>query len=268
VRASHWKKIAIGAGAVAAAIGVWASGLLELAKEPARLQAELRDLGAVGMLAYVAIFATTQPFGMPGIALCLVASVIWPPWIAGALAMSGFLLASTLSFGFSRAMGREWVATKLPPRLRAWDDRIERWGLLAIIVLRILFFGSQLVHLLLGISKVRFGTYLLGSGLGYLPGVTLLVIFGPGAIDWLRARAAAWFGDQPLGAWRIALVMVAVLVMYRLVRRVRARRKAGAATAQLTIEPSPTEPAPTEPVALEPATVESPSPAVDPANRT
>lgn len=215
MQGSTWKKIGLGAGAVAAAALVWASGLFELAKEPARFQATLRDLGGLGMVAYVAVFAVTQPFGMPGIALCLVASLIWPPWVAGALAMTGFLLASSLSFGFSRAMGREWVAKKLPPKLRAWDDRIERHGVLAIVVLRVLFFGSQLVHLLLGVSKVRFPTYLVGSALGYLPGVTLLVIFGPEAIEWL--------GKQPIKPWRAALIALGVFAAVRLVRWMRRR---------------------------------------------
>jgi len=223
----RWKKIAIGLGAVSVAVAVWASGLLELAKEPARLQAVLRDLGGLGMLAYVAVFASTQPFGMPGIALCLAASLIWPPWIAGALAMTGFLLASSLSFGFSRAMGRDWVAKRLPPKLRAWDDRIERQGLVAIVLLRVLFFGSQLVHLLLGVSKVRYPTYLLGSALGYLPGVTLLVIYGPEAIDWLA--------KQPIKPWRAALIALTIFVCVRLVRWVRARRAMRAAKARLVV---------------------------------
>lgn len=211
-----WKKLGIGLATLSIAIGVWASGLIELAKEPARLQAALRDLGGLGMLAYVAVFAATQPFGMPGIALCLAASLIWPPWIAGTLAMTGFLIASSLSFGFSRAMGRDWVAQRLPPRLRAWDDQIEKRALLAIIVLRIVLFGSQLVHLLLGISKVRYPTYLLGSGLGYLPGVTLLVIFGP--------EAVAWLATQPIKPWRAALIALSVFVAVRLFRWARARR--------------------------------------------
>lgn len=220
-----WKKIAIGVAAVAAAVGVWASGLLELAKEPARFQAAIRDLGGVGMLAYVAIFALTQPFGMPGIALCIAASLIWPPPLAGALALTGFLCSSSLAFGFSRAMGREWVAKKLPPRLRAWDDRIEKYGVLAIIVLRMIFFGSQLVHLLLGISKVRYWKYALGSVLGYLPGVTFLVVFGPEAVDWIKARTS----DLPIKPWRIALIALGIFVAVRLFRWYRARRASSVA---------------------------------------
>ena len=230
------KKLGIGVAAVAVAVAVWASGLLELAKEPARLQAALRDLGGVGMLAYVAVFALTQPFGMPGIALCLAASLIWPPPIAGALALTGFFCSSSLAFGFSRAMGRDWVAKKLPPRLRAWDDRIEKYGVFAIIVLRMIFFGSQLVHLLLGISKVRFWKYALGSTLGYLPGVTFLVVFGPEAVDWLKTRAS----DLPIKPWRAALIALGIFIAVRLFRWYRARSAIRAAKArQIVTEGDP-----------------------------
>jgi phospholipase D1/2 len=222
---SGWKKIGIGLAALGVAVGVWASGLLELAKEPERLQTALRDLGGLGMFAYVAVFALTQPLGMPGIALCLVASFIWPPWVAWALAMSGILLSSSLSFGFSRAMGREWVAKKLPPRLRAWDERIERHGLFAIILLRLLMFGSQPVHFLLGISKVRFATFLLGSFLGYVPGVTVLVVFGPAVVDWGRAQIAR-VDALPVPWWVVVAILVGLFAAWWTYRWRRTRSRA------------------------------------------
>ena len=218
--ATTWKKLLIAAAAALTVAGAWASGLLDLAREPARLQAALRDLGPLGMLAYLGVFALTQPLGMPGIALCLAAGLVWSPPIAIALALTGFLLSSSLGFGFARSMGRDWVASRLPARFRVWDERIARRGLLAVIALRLLFFGSQIVHLVLGISQVRFGTYLLGSALGYLPGVVVLVLFGPAALEWV-AR-------QPISPWKIGLGVVVLLVVVRLVRGVIARRAARA----------------------------------------
>jgi uncharacterized membrane protein YdjX (TVP38/TMEM64 family) len=147
------KKALIALAAVGAVAGAWASGLLELAREPARLQAALRDLGPLGMLAYLGVFALTQPLGMPAIALVLAASLVWSPAIAIGLALVGMLLASSVSFGFARAMGRDWVASRMPARFRVWDDRVARRGLVTVITLRVLFFGSQIVHLLLGVSQ-------------------------------------------------------------------------------------------------------------------
>lgn len=219
----RWKKVAVGLAAVGVAGGAWASGLLELAKEPARLQAALRDLGPLGMLAYVGVFGLTQPLGMPAIALTIAGSLVWSPPIAIALALAGMLVSSTLGFGFARAMGRDWVAARLPERFRVWDERIARRGLSTVIVLRVLFFGSQIVHLLLGISQVRFPIYLLGSAIGYLPFIVLLVFFGPAAIDWIS--------KQPISLWQVALGAVGLFVVYRVVRRVLARRAARAGIA-------------------------------------
>lgn len=213
----------MGAAALGALAAAWATGLLDLAREPARLQAALRDLGPLGMVAYVGVFGLTQPLGMPGIALVLAASLVWSAPVAIALALTGFLLSSSLSFGFARSMGRDWVAARLPARFRAWDERIARRGLVTVAILRVLFFGSQLVHLLLGISQVRFGTYLLGSALGYLPGVIGLVLFGPAALDWIA--------KQPISPWWIAGGVVVLLVAARLVKLVLARRAARAGIA-------------------------------------
>ena len=102
----------MGAAALGALVAAWATGLLDLAREPARLQAALRDLGPLGMAAYVGVFGLTQPLGMPGIALVLAASLVWSAPVAIALALAGFLLSSSLSFGFARSMGRDWVAAR------------------------------------------------------------------------------------------------------------------------------------------------------------
>jgi uncharacterized membrane protein YdjX (TVP38/TMEM64 family) len=219
-----WRKKAIVASLAAAAIVVaWRTGLLDLAREPARLQAALRDLGPLGMLAYVGVFGLTQPLGMPGIALTLAASLVWSPPVAIALAITGFVVSSSVSFGFARSMGRDWVAARLPPRFRAWDERIARRGLVTVAILRVLFFGSQLVHLLLGISQVRFGTYLLGSALGYLPGVVFIVLFGPAALEWIA--------QQAFSPWWVAGGVALLLVGLRLARVVLGRRAARAGVA-------------------------------------
>lgn len=215
-----WKKPLVAAAAVAVGVAAWRTGILDLAREPARLQAALRDLGPLGMVAYLGVFALTQPLGMPGIALVLAAGLVWSPPVAVALALTGFLLSSSLSFAFARSMGRDWVAAKLPARFRVWDERIERRGLLAVIALRILFFGSQLIHLLLGVSRIRWSTYLLGSAVGYLPGVLVLVLVGPAAIEWLANR--------PWSPWRLGLCALGVFVVVSLVRRALARRAARA----------------------------------------
>lgn len=218
-----WKKPLVAAAAVAVGVAAWRTGILDLAREPARLQAALRDLGPLGMVAYLGVFALTQPLGMPGIALVLAAGLVWSPPVAVALALTGFLLSSSVSFGFARSMGRDWVAAKLPARFRVWDERIERRGLLAVVALRILFFGSQLIHLLLGVSRIRWSTYLLGSAIGYLPGVLLLVLVGPAAIEWLANR--------PWSPWRLGLCLLGVFVVVSLVRRALARRAARAGIA-------------------------------------
>lgn len=217
------KKAAIASLAAAAIVVAWRTGLLDLAREPARLQAALRDLGPLGMIAYVGVFGLTQPLGMPGIALTLAASLVWSPPVAIALAIAGFLLSSSVSFGFARSMGRDWVAARLPARFRAWDERIARRGLITVAVLRVLFFGSQLVHLLLGVSQVRFGTYLLGSAIGYLPGVVAIVLFGPAALDWISR--------QPISPWWIAAGAVALLLVARIVKGALGRRAARAGIA-------------------------------------
>src|SRR5262249_35784634 len=61
------------------------------------------------------------------------------------------------------------------PRIRALDDRLERHGVMTVILLRLLLFPRPPPHWSLGASRVRMRDYVLGTGIGILPGIGLTV---------------------------------------------------------------------------------------------
>jgi uncharacterized membrane protein YdjX (TVP38/TMEM64 family) len=205
------------AALVALGITAWLGGLFELVREPERVRALLTESGVWGPLFFVLAFGLLEPFGVPGILFVVPATLAWPLGLAFALCWLGSVLAGIVGFGFARSIGRDWVAAHLPERMHAYDERLAERGLQTVILVRLLFFLAPPAHWALGLSRVRFAPFALGTAIGFLPGIAGLVFFGKGAF--------ALLDDQPRVVWlAIAIAAGAVFV---LLRQLRARGRAG-----------------------------------------
>ncbi len=204
---------------VAVALGVlavWASGLFELLGDPEVLRSKLLAMGPWGYVVYLVAFAVLQPAGVPGVALIFASTYVWPKPVAYGLSLVGAMLGATLGFYFARFVGQDWVSARLPARLRKYDERIASRGLSTAFTLRIVFWMNPLVHALFGISRVSFSRYALGTLLGYVPSLAIAV--------WASGSVLDLFKSQP--PWRVAIVLVSVVVLALLGRVWIRRRKA------------------------------------------
>ncbi len=211
-----WTKIAV-AVAVAAALGVayW-RGAFDAFDDPARLKATLLGMGPSGFLVYLVVYALLQPVGVPGIMLMVVASLVWPPPVALLLSFVANGISTVIGFSFARYVARDWVARRIPARLRKYDERLATHGFLTVLVLRSLFWMNPTLHALFGVSHVGFGTHLAASMLAYVVPVVALTYLGDAAFQVLK--------DQPVERWFEAGGAVVILVGLALL--IRRRRKA------------------------------------------
>jgi uncharacterized membrane protein YdjX (TVP38/TMEM64 family) len=122
---------------------------------------------AVGVPRQVAAFAAGYAFAA-GLGL----------WTAGLLAMAGQMLGCAADFGWARLLGRDWLAARLPARLR---DRVTARPFTATLTLRLLPVGNNLaLSLLGGASGVPAVPFLAASAVGYLPQTAVCVLLGSG----------------------------------------------------------------------------------------
>ncbi|TPV92634.1 MAG: TVP38/TMEM64 family protein [Myxococcales bacterium FL481] len=177
-------RFAIGFAGWVAATTLFLSGTYEaFSIDGAR--AFLEANGPWGPLAFVAIFAGLQPWGLSAHILVITAGMVWSPLAAVPLSMLGALGASTTAYGFANYFGREWVQARLPERLRAYDDRLRQRGLTTVVVLRLFCYTFAPLQFLFGVSSVRLSTVLLGSLIGLLPGIAIEVLLGAEIYEWL-----------------------------------------------------------------------------------
>ncbi len=206
-----WLRILLLGLLVGSAVLAWATGVHE------QLEVEtLRDLvagaGFWGPLLFVLLFGL-EGIGVPGILFVVTAIALWPPWIAFLLNWLGAITAGMVGFAYARYVGREWVAERLPARMRRFEARVVERSVQTVILVRLLFFLAPPAHWALGLSPVRFGPFLVGSAIGFVPGMLLVSLAG--------ARIFAWLSRQPREAWMAlaALFLLGVAAWWLLTRR-------------------------------------------------
>jgi uncharacterized membrane protein YdjX (TVP38/TMEM64 family) len=212
-------------GAVVLAVAVlavaWRLGLLSRLAEPRTLADSLVAMGPRGYLAFVVAYTILQPFGVPGTVFIVAAPLIWPWRTAFLLSMAGTMGASVVGFAFARFVARDWVAARIPARLRRYDDALARSALETVFVLRLILWMPQVLHSFFGVSKVGFWTHFWGSLLGYAPPLLLVSYLGGSMFDPSgRMQPIAW---PIMGALLLASILVA------LIARARERRRSASA---------------------------------------
>ena len=177
----------------------------------------LLDLGIWAPILYVLGFSLLEPFFVPGIAFMIPGAFVWSFPELFALSWLGSIGAGVVGFGFARHLGREYVEQHLPDRFRKYDQKLANRGLRTVILVRLTLFLAPPAHWLLGLSRVDFGRFVLGTAIGFLPGIaalTYVVVFVGGTLG-------DWFGAQPREVWIAAGAAVVLLFAGRrwLVRR-------------------------------------------------
>lgn len=202
--------VAVLAGVVAfVGLGGW-----EFVSDGDRVEEFFTERGALGPIVFVLLMWALQPAGVPGLVFMVPAAVVWPLPTAMALSWIGNMGASTIAFLMARYLARDWAQNHMPSRLRSWDERLSQGGLWEVFLLRVVTGQITPADWLLGVSTVRMRTFLIGTGLGIIPGIVLATTIGGGLFDLLGERRTR----LPL-----VLLLVAFLV-FRRVRRLRRRR--------------------------------------------
>lgn len=150
----------------------------------------VQGAGVLGIALYVLAFAALQPLGVSSHLFTASAGLIWAPWMAIPIALTGALASASVCFGFSRFVAYDWVQARLPEKLIKYEQWLVDNGLKGMILFRAITYTSQPAMFMMGTTRVSFLTMLLGSAVGFIPMVCLGVFFG----DSLLRTVLGWFG--------------------------------------------------------------------------
>ena len=101
--------------------------------------------------------------------------------LGASLALMATGLGCILAFTFARFMGREFVSTRFPARLKKANSFLQHNSFAMALLIRLLPLGSNLVtNLVAGVSSASATWFLAGSALGYIPQTVIFALLGSG----------------------------------------------------------------------------------------
>jgi len=117
---------------------------------------------------------------IPALALYMVGGALFGTALGGALTLIGNLIGAIIAFWIARRFGRKFVEKTIDPEARKkFDNFAEKYGGFSLFFLRINpFTTSDIFSYISGLSKMKVGTFILGTGLGLAPMIFLQAYFG------------------------------------------------------------------------------------------
>ena len=136
--------------------------------------------------------------------ITMAAVIAFGAWAGFAYAMSGAVLAATASYLAGRMVNRDTVRRLAGRKLNELSRVLVKRGVIAVTLVRLVPIAPFIVvNLVMGAMRIRPHHFIIGSILGFLPGLLATTV--------LSDQIAASFGDQGgLNAWTIGGAVVAI----------------------------------------------------------
>lgn len=178
---------------------------------PSAIEAAISHSTAAPVLFLAAHIVASLLF-IPRALLAAAAGLMFGLWWGLVWATAGSMLGSAAGFLIARYINSGLVDLEALPRFGPYFLRAERGGWPVVALIRVLpILNHGFINYALGLTKVSFGAYLLGSFLGQIPSTIAFVEFGAAG-----ERAAS---GRP--GWLIPMLIgVAALAVAFLLRRV------------------------------------------------
>ena len=181
------------------------------------LKAWIQDAGSVGPLLFMVMYSLATVLFLPGSVLTLVGGALFGPLWGTLYSLTGATIGAALAFLSARYLASDWVERKAGGRLKRLVDGVgaEGWRFVAFVRL-VPLFPFNLLNYALGLTRIRFGAYLVATWLFMLPGAAAYTYLG------YAGREAVAGGEGLIQKGLVALGLLAVVVFLpRLIARFR-----------------------------------------------
>lgn len=180
------KKLLAAALLAATALLTW---YLSSLISPGKIQAALEGLGIWAPLAYIGLFVVLPAFFFPVAVLALAGGLLFGLWKGAVYTFIGAVLNCSLMFWMSRNLGRKQIEELIQRKLSVqWQNRLARLGgrdgFLFLVILRLIpAVPYNLINYAFGLTGMPWGTYILASSIGIIPGTFAFINIGDKVLD-------------------------------------------------------------------------------------
>lgn len=179
IRRAIWYQV--GALVLAIALAIALSRFVPVVNFIEGLQQRVMNWGVWGAICYPLLFALCNILLLPGGIIAVGGGFFFGLWWGFLIVFAGNVVATAISFALSRSIARRWFQQKLSgnPTLRALGPAVEResWKIILLSQLHPLF-PTSLLNYFYGLTRIRFGSYMLWASIGRVPGIFLYAYLG------------------------------------------------------------------------------------------
>jgi len=133
--------------------------------------------GVWAPLLFIFIYSAGVCLLLPGTLLTFLGSAVFGPYWGFIYVWVGAMIGAGAAFWIGRTLGRDFAASLIGDKLKKYDDAIERNGFATTLYLRLVYFPFTPMNFGMGLTKVRFKDYFVGTGLGIIVGTFLFTFF-------------------------------------------------------------------------------------------
>ena len=168
-----------------AALSIWLGSLVT----PQQLQDAISCCGSWAAVAYIGLFTVLPAFFFPVAVLALAGGLLFGLLWGSIYTFLGAILNCTLMFLLARYAGRDKVEQLIQKKLSpVWQARLRNLnsgsGFALLVILRLIpAVPYNLINYAFGLTSMSYGTYILGSALGIIPGTLAFINIGDKALD-------------------------------------------------------------------------------------
>jgi uncharacterized membrane protein YdjX (TVP38/TMEM64 family) len=126
---------------------------------------------------YMLLYAVGVCLFLPGTLLTGLGAAIFGAYWGFVYVWTGAMLGAGAAFFIGRFLGRDFAASLIGGKLKKYDDAIERNGFATVLYLRLIYFPFTPMNFGMGLTRVRFRDYMVGTGLGIMVGTFIFTFF-------------------------------------------------------------------------------------------
>jgi uncharacterized membrane protein YdjX (TVP38/TMEM64 family) len=137
----------------------------------------LETVGLWAPLIFIIIYAVGVCLFLPGTLLTGLGAAIFGAYWGFVVVWFGAIAGASAAFFIGRTLAREFASSLIGDRLKKYDDAIERNGFATVLYLRLVYFPFTPMNFGMGLTKVHFRDYFVGTGLGIVVGTFIFTFF-------------------------------------------------------------------------------------------
>jgi uncharacterized membrane protein YdjX (TVP38/TMEM64 family) len=144
---------------------------------PQALGQFVKTAGLWAPLIFIGVYAAGVCLFLPGTLLTGLGAALFGAYRGFLYVWLGAMIGAGAAFWIGRTLGREFAAALIGNKLKKYDDAIARNGFATVLYLRLVYFPFTPLNFGMGLTRVHFRDYFLGTGLGIIVGTFIFTFF-------------------------------------------------------------------------------------------